>query len=359
MMTRKQYFRKRPDHRWPVSVIWLLILGFVLLYSGTALGQGRPEVQAQLERTDELIENARELISEAGSVSGHTVLEQAVRHQKYAWQSFNRGRWGQALKLTERARDELYRALGNIRPGVNNEGEVERQLERTDIVLEEARDRIGSRTAPVARRALDMATTTQRRAWDLYRERNLRPALRLTLEARQMILRRTGDASNALGNRQLDDATYTTRYEQLQQALERVEGRIGDDGNSQAQQHIETARRLLHNARDSYANGERERTDRLLNDARRELERAMREVVADVRADEITVLIETAEDRLDLLRSPVLESGDTQVQTWFDQASESLALARDALKDGRNQRALFHTRNAADLVNRIADEVQP
>lgn len=357
-MTRKRYFRKRPNRRRPVGVIGLLILGFVLLYSGTALGQGRPEVQAQLERTDELLENARELISEAGSVSGRTVLEQAVRHQKNAWQAFNRGRWGQALKLTERARDELYRALGNIRPSVNNEGEVERQLERTDIVLEEARDRIGSRQAPLARRALDMATTTQRRAWDLYRERNLRPALRLTLEARQMIFRLAGDASNALGHRQLDDVTFRTRYEQLQQALERVEGRLGADGNPQAQQHIETARRLLDNSRESFANGERDRTDRWLNDARRELERAMRLVVADVRADEITVLIETAEERLDLLRSPVLESGDTQLLTWFDQASESLALAREALNEGRNQRALFHTRNAADLLNRIADEVQ-
>ncbi|GAB4320994.1 MAG: hypothetical protein Kow0074_11690 [Candidatus Zixiibacteriota bacterium] len=349
---------KRHDLRLIAQSV-ILVIGAVLLLGGTALAQGRDDVRGQLERTDELIESARNLISESGSISGNAVLDQAIRHQNSAWEAFNRGHWGQAWMLTERARNELYRALGNIRQSENNESEVERQLERTDVILDEARDRLGSHPAIGMRRAVDMAVTTQRRAWDLYRERNLRPALRLTLEARQMVLRFSDKATGGPGGGQLDDITFNIRMEQLQQALERVETRLGNTDNTAAHQHVENARRMLEEARQSYGNGENTRADRALKDARRELERAMRLVVADVRADEITALVETAEERLDLLRAPVMQAGDTQLQTWLNQAAENLVQAREALNLGRNQRALYLTRTAVDRLNRIADEVQP
>jgi hypothetical protein len=352
---RRERYHSKPGH-WPISLIWLLLLVSILAFTGTALGQGRDDVRAQLERTDELLENAQELISEAGSVSGNSMLAQAARNQKNAWDTYGRGHWGQALQMTLRAREDIYRALGNIRQNENNDTEVEKQLERTDLVLEEAGDLLPPGSALGPRRKLEMATAMQRRAWELFREHNLRPSLRLTLQARQMVLRLANDAGPGQHGAPIDDATFKTRYDRLTEGLERIEDRLAGTNDANANAHVERARQALDLARQAFDNGDSGRANHALNDARRELERAMRLVIADARADDIATLIESAEERLDLIAPSVDESGDQQLHDWFDQAKEGLVQARSALTEGRNQRALYQTRRVVDLLNRISDE---
>jgi HEPN domain-containing protein len=335
-------------------------LAFILAFFaivGSASGQGHDDIQAALEKTDNLLEQARDIIREAGSDRGTVGMRSAEELQKQAWDAYHHGQRGRALQFTERARDEIYRALGSIRQSEDNDNEVERQLERTDAVLSEARDRLGPGKARMPTQRLDGAFNQQRRAWDLYRERRLRPALKLTLQARESVLRLGGGAS---GNRQGMDAdprAMEARLERLTEATDRVGERVSQGDNSRAEEIWKRATENLKNAEEALNAGDTRRADHLLRQVREGLDRAMRLVLREVRTDEVGVLIEAATERWELLQPVVSDADENRLRNWHEQAGESLERANQAVSDGNLRRALVQTRRAVELLDKIENEL--
>jgi hypothetical protein len=344
------------------SALWvvvLTILAGMFAITGVASGQQQFDAQAELEKTDQLLEKARDLVREFGSNRGRTSLEVAEKTQERAWDAFHRGQERRAQQMTERAREEIYRALGSVRQSEENENEVERQLERTDAVIAEARDRLGvtnARTA--AQRRLETATASQRRAWELFRDRRLRPALRLTLQARETILRMA--AGRVLGQgADLDPKTLEAQFERLSEAANRVESRVEQTDDPGATENWRRATELLERARGALNAGDLREAERLLRQARERLERIARTALRDMRRDEVATLVDAAAARWEQLQSPVHDAGDERLQGWYDQAGDNLQRARQALDDSRPQRALISTRKAVELLDRIEHELQP
>lgn len=334
-------------------------LAFVIAFFavvGDAAGQGRDDIQAALEKTDNLLEQARDIVREAGSDRGSVGLNSAEQWQKQAWEAYHRGQWRRAEMLTERARDQVYRALGSIRQSEDNENEVERQLERTDQVLNEARDRLGPGRARMPQERLEAALNQQRRAWDLYRERRLRPALRLTLQARESVLRMGG----GMGNRQgvaTDPNVLDTRLERLTEASDRVGQRVDQASNPRAEDILKRANENLKTAEEALNNGETRRADQLLRQVRTQLDRAMRLVLREVRTDEVGVLIEAATERWELLQTAVDDADNEQLREWHRQAGDDLERAHQAVSNGNSRQALVQTRRAVEQLDKIENEL--
>lgn len=349
--------RQQRQLRLPVALIWLLLMTVLFVFSGTALGQTQDEAKSYLERTDELLENSKNIVSDAGARNATELLEQATRNQERAWQFFDRHQLRQAVVFSERARNEVYRALGNIRQSENNESEVERQLDQTDAILQEAKDRIGMTQQMGPRRRLEIAANMQQRAWDLYHERRLRPSLQLTLRARKMVVRLTDDG---IGNGPVDGLgpeAIGVRLERLSEALDRVSDRVNASPNDEAQKNVEAAQAALDDARRAYDSGDMRGADKSLIIARRYLERAMKIVVQNIQTGEINTLIAAAQERWDLAEQSVADSGDDQLRDWLQQAAANLDRARAALNEGHNQRALVQTRRAVEFLDRIYDDL--
>jgi len=335
-------------------------LAFIIAFFavvGNASGQGPDDVQAALEKTDNLLEQARDVIREAGSDRGLAGLRSAEEWQKQAWDAFRRGQWRRAAMFTGRARDEIYRSLGSIRQSEDNDNEVERQLERTDQVLGEARDRLGPGPSTMPRDRLDAAFNQQRRAWDLYRERRLRPALKLTLQARESVLRMGGGAPGNRHGMDTDPRALEARLERLTEASERVGERVGQSSNAQAEDVWKRAMANLKSAEEALNNGDTRRTDQLLRQARVQLDRAMRLVLREVRSDEVGVLIEAATERWELLQTPVQDSDNEQLREWHQQAGDNLERAHQALGNENTRQALVQTRRAVQLLDKIENEL--
>ena len=349
--------RQQRQLRLPISLIWLLLITVILAFSGTAFGQNGTEVRSYLERTDELIENGKSIITDAGSRNAAQMLEQAEHMQKNAWDAYNRHQWRQALMFSERARDEVYRGLGNIRQSEDNESEVERQLDRTDNVLRDAQDRLGVAPRMGPRRRLEMASNMQRRAWDLYHERRLRPSLQLTLQARQMVLRLADDVAGSGPADGIGQQDIEVRLERLREAIDRVSDRVNATNNAEAQQNVEAAKAALDDAQRAYDSGDYRAADKSLITARRHLEHAMQTVVQNIQTGEISTLIAAAQERWNLAEQSVNDSGDDQLREWLRQAAENLDRARAALSEGNNQRALVQTRRAIEFLDRIYDDL--
>lgn len=335
-------------------------LAFIIAFFavvGNAAGQGRDDIQAALEKTDNLLEQARDIVREAGSDRGSVGLNSAEQWQKQAWEAFRRGQWRRAEMMTERARDQIYRSLGSIRQSEDNDNEVERQLERTDQVLGEARDRLGPGRARMPQERLEAAFNQQRRAWDLYRERRLRPALRLTLQARESVLRMGGGGMGFRQGIASDPRVLETRIERLTDASDRVGERVRQSSNPRAEEIWKRAVENLKTAEESLNKGDTKRTDQLLRQVRQQLDRAMRLVLREVRTDEVGVLIEAANERWELLETAVQDADNERLRAWHREAGDHLVRAHQAVSNGNSRQALVQTRRVVELLDKIENEL--
>ncbi len=149
---------------------------------------GRDRVVREIERTDQMIEQARE---QAGTATDKRVLELLLRArdwQHVAVAALHSGELVRALKTTLASRDLLLRAWEMARGAANREL-VEQALAETDRLISDWRDVIRESRVEEARVLLERALVHQRTARELYAARELKPAFQETVLARRLLNR--------------------------------------------------------------------------------------------------------------------------------------------------------------------------
>jgi len=338
-------------------VLLLLAVGTlcVLCLPAIAGAQTREDVAAELDKTDRVIEKAQDLLDETGAPRGRGALDMAVRLQVQARQAFASNNLRMAERLTRDARNRALAAVSGIRRSEDNEQAVERELERTDRVLEEVTERIGGVT--LGARRLEQARGMQNRAWELFRNRSLRPALKMTLEAREMV------AGMALRGRpgpgQVDRLGdhVERQLERLGLALEKLNENITPE-NTRGQDELNLAQASYRAAQSAFNDGQYLLAERHVRQTREALMRAVRMLEERLRAEDVEALISDARRRWENLGDDVEASGDSKLREWYADAGADLGQADDALRRGELKRALVQTRSAMGLLDRIADEFE-
>ena len=154
-----------------------------------AIIRGAPDperVQSQVERTRELLDRARPRIEECSDERARSMLRGALEMQARAEAALDAQRGLAALRLTMSARERGWRALRLCHLEENPGDGAERALQRTDEMLERARDQIAGVTSPPrADAAMRLAVDLQSRAWAEFRAGRQESALRLTRSARE------------------------------------------------------------------------------------------------------------------------------------------------------------------------------
>ena len=146
-------------------------------------------VVAQIERTQDLLDRARDPIEECNNDQARATLSTAGEMQRRAQDAAKDGHYLGALQLTMGARERAHRALRMCRLDENMQDSAERALRRTDEVIQRAHERVNDRSPEVARRELNRAVEIQGRAQAEYRSEHFEPSIRLTLSARTFALR--------------------------------------------------------------------------------------------------------------------------------------------------------------------------
>ena len=170
-----------------IPTLALTALVAALALAPPAAAQTREEVQLAIERTDDLIARAQEIVSGSDNPQAIDELAFAVRLQAEAKTAFGSGRLTIALDLTRRSRLHADRAIALIR-GLPDPDRVIAQLERTRELLDRVRERIEECDAERARGLLRAAFEMQTRAEVSAREGRYLAALQLTLSARERAL---------------------------------------------------------------------------------------------------------------------------------------------------------------------------
>jgi len=225
---------KSPRTTLPVLALLALVacVGFVT----PAPAQTRDDVALALDRTDDLIARAREVVSGTDNQQAIDELGFAVRLQAEARANFASGRLRIALDLTMRARLHADRAIALVK-GLPDPDRVLVQLERTRELLERARERIEECNSDRARALLRAAVEMQGRAEISAREGRYLAALQLTLSARER-------AHKALRLCNLEE----NLNESAERALARTDELIARAREAVQQKDVEAAHRALDRA---------------------------------------------------------------------------------------------------------------
>ena len=152
-----------------------------------AIVRGLPDpdrVRVQLERTNEVIERARQSIEECNNERARAMLRIGVEMQSRAEAAFGEGRFLAALQLTMSARERVLNALRLCNAQENQRDRAEQVLRRTNEVISRAQDVVPERGDEHAREALARAEQLQNRATDEFRLEHFEASIRLSLAAR-------------------------------------------------------------------------------------------------------------------------------------------------------------------------------
>ena len=151
-----------------------------------ARGPSPDRVLAQLERTRELIDRARDRIEECDNDRARALLRVAVEMQSRAEAAAREKRYLAALQLTLSARERTMTALRICKLEDDSEQAAERALQRTDAVIDRAREVVGDSGNEQARALLTRGVELQAEAWTQFRASRFDAAFRLTTAARNL-----------------------------------------------------------------------------------------------------------------------------------------------------------------------------
>jgi len=147
---------------------------------------GDPEmVRAELERTDALLERARQRLAGSDNARGAELLAKTQALQDQAWQSFKLGQYFNAVKLTFAARDLLLRAWEVAGPVT---GELAGQaIAEADRLIEKWSAVITERGPEEARQLLAQALEQRERAGNHNAAQDFRLAWQEANQARRLL----------------------------------------------------------------------------------------------------------------------------------------------------------------------------
>ncbi len=291
-------------------------------------------VRTELERTNHILERVREVVRTSSSPSAALVLEQAVRLQRQAWENFGMGTsegYKFASKLTQAAREQAHKALSIARLSEQGEETVLRKLERTKELLTRVHESLRGSADESLKTLFESARRQLRQAWEFYRAREYRPALKLVNQVEKTVRRLLKNA-NRHQNRQ---ANFERRVETVRELLSRVRERIGDCKSEAAERVFKQAEESFHKALELAENGRLEQAVNQLQRARR-IARKAAEMCGQ--ADNISGRLESLRAEADRIKED-LPANDESAARLIGQVYGQLENAREFISRQDNEAA--------------------
>lgn len=329
----------------------LLALG--MLVAGTARAQC--DIDAELERATARIERAGEVVERSGLPEARELLHAAVTRRDEA-----KGRWGQgerdlACRLARVSQSLAAKSAEVAMRGIRGLEELEHMLQKTNELIRETRPLLGESGSDEARRILSAAEERQKEAWNAFRSRRPRMAVKLTLMARDGAerARRVVEGGAATDSRSL--GRELKRTDRLLEEAVRV---LGEDGENDGEGMLAAARRLQTQAKRQARRGHPQLALALTRQSRVMIRRALGEADVQPAADDVRTMISTTQALVDRLGPAVEESGNQRARQLLERSEKLLNSAREALQAGRLGQALGSARSASALALDVSDMLE-
>ena len=313
-----------------VRLVWLIaILAGVVAAAPSAVAQGdmRARLEAELEKTEAMIERAADLAMEAQNRQAGEYVKQAIEVQKMARMSFRNGRYEASATRTQAARTLAEKALGLlVRPEEHAE-RVKQELEQTDEFLQMAHEGLPPDAPESAKARLNAAAKKQQRAWELFHDGRLRPALRMTHGVRQTLKR-------------LRDAMPRHDPERFQSQLEYVDALVAEaiehasEGDARQQRLAERAEQALNEARHKAARGDFRAAERSLEHANK---LASEVLTGGGARDAYDRAVEQYQQQSERLRDHLSDTPHEEAARLYGESMEHFKMSQHAAQGNRDE----------------------
>lgn len=333
------------------GIFWIFLIAMVmpLLLVNTAQAQNRANLERELDKTDEVIERAREAVSASRNIKAENVLNLAVEYQGQAKGHAAQIRYKQAMELTLKAREKAYEAIGFTKKDEENENLVIRAIERTDQAISQAKDAIGQTDQKRVTSLLEMAIRSQERAKEFLRERKLKMALKFTLEANE-----TADKIKGLaGNGDKLDQASKKQLQATERLMEKAAAKIQESQNQEAMELLEKGKGFLKEAQEQFNKNAYALAIKNAERAREMLEKALGLVEEDITPPMVERAMEQNERMIRTAQQAIKGEGNTQAVNVLEKGLNHQNRAREYFNQGEYKAALAEAKAANRLLNQV------
>lgn len=348
----------KPVQKYLILVI--LAAALLALQGGYAHSQSNEEpdkdkVQAEIDKTQEILDLAFEIVMESSSLKSRLMLEEAESIQALAKENLNSS-LRSSLKLTLQARQLAYQAIALARQEMKTEVRIQRILEETNERIAKVRDEIIEYDIKADRiiKLLDEARNLMEKSKLESQQHRYQLSLKLAESARgralqaEQFVRRIRTLKGTVERRlALMEKLYERAVEQINQQddeqardqLLLVEEQLAHTQQLLSEHRYQAAKISLENCEKTFRNLIRQIPSQNLNNPEAMLEEAYRLLA---RAEEMY----GAADEQDQLKQ----------RGYLDEAKRLLTRAGDELAENRNEEALRLINEARTLLHLSVSE---
>jgi hypothetical protein len=331
-----------------------IVTGILLFSANAAEAQTKRDAERELEKTVTVIERAKEAVSESRNLKAENLLAMAVALQGRAKENFYGKRYGMALSLTLNARKKAYEAIGFTKKDEENENLVWKAIERTDQIIDRAKEVAGGQDKGRISSLLEMASRNQQNAKELFREHRLRAALKLTLQAQEMAQR----VLNLAGRGRRSDRVAQKELEITDRLIEKASVVIQESRIEKAEQLLDQARDSQEKARDMFNQKRFGKAAKSTQKAQELTHEALRLVEEEISPHMVKSAINQNERLIEEGVEMMKTSTNQQVRSTFEKGLSHQDQAKEYYDQGKFKAALAEAKVALRLLNKALEMVR-
>lgn len=304
-------------------------------------------LRAELDKTEALINQAKEAVQQSQSAKAMVALNQAINLQENARTEFGYGTqngYTKAAIMTQKARDLAKYAIANGQFNEQNDNAVLRKLERTTDMLRKFQEEISGVNNPQLEGLLNSAEDNLNLAWEFYRDGSYRPAYKICTQIEnslKKLYRQTGQAQQ----------NYERMYQHVEERLRAMNQLQNDCASIQAETLLKQAEEALMLAAELKQQNRAEAAMKALQNANATVNKASRLCSG---LDDISIRLEKL--KLDAERlSELITTDNENALKLLGQVNEQIALAEDFLANGDYKSASAAMKAAQLLLDQSVD----
>ncbi len=305
--------------------------------SGAVLAQGnyqQGQLQRELDRTDELIVQAREAVRISNSAIAAQALNRAEAIQEQARQQYNSHNtqgYVASLSFTKKAREQAGLAISYSRLSEQLEGVVQGRLEKAREMIDRARESLPTPPGPIAETLLERARNSLAQAGEFYHQKRYKATIKVVEQVEQIVnrLRSMSRLANQAGQ------TFQHRIENVERLIEYADELLADCGSERGLEILRHAKESVQRARQFEIGGRPRAALMALEQARKSARKAARECQD---GDLLQRRLGRLRSEYDRAAARLTEyDGDNReaARTLLDQAREQLEQAQHQLTEDK------------------------
>jgi len=354
MMRDIRFKSRKSQSRKLAFLFFLIVIGMILLWVTTAEAQIKEKVRAELEKTDVVIQRAKEAVFESRNIKAEELLKMAIALQGKARDAFFMIKYKMAVELTLMARKKAYEAIGFTKRDEENENLVLKAIERTDQIITKAKESIVGLEHKRASSLLEAAINNQQKAKEFFKEHKLKVALKLTLKAREMAkkvldLTTKGRRLNRLAQKELK---ITDRMIQKASLILQESESKGPD------RLLEKAKSLQEKAREMFRQKKFTRATRSSRKARELVEKALRLVEEEVTPRMVENAIQQNERLISQVEEGIKGGTNPEAASTLEKGLAHQRKAKKYYQEGKFKPALAEAKVAKRLISKAREMSQ-